>query len=292
MVPARTGVIYGVEWGISSVTGNYAWGTPYVEYDRAELQLNGVSAAPGMPAGDVVVDAICVDFAHARLIFSTEHIAGRDELFVSQRSLPGQMQVAPKVLRDGNGIKVSDQLGLDADSDVDGTCGIDPEQVPGLSKGLGMPLDIPGGGVLDGPLSGGGGGGGLSVDAPLGLSINRTGASESGVITIDISGLGKEGVTPAGIIQVYMTDVSEPSGHLSGPGLQGPSVSTWALVHEGLTEAGGTRYTLSTPAPSGLSGERELALQAVHYKLIPSPSSPLGFVVSSPRASWVVGIGL
>jgi hypothetical protein len=288
MVPAHTGVIYGVEWGIPSGAANYAWSTPFVEYDRAELGLTDVIS--GLLPGDVVVDAICVDVAHKRLIFSTEHIPGRDELFVSQRFVPGQSPVPPKVLKDGNGIKVSSQLGLDPDSDVDGTCGIDPEQLPGLSKGLGMPLDIGGGGgVLDGPLSGGAGGGGLAVGAPLGMSVNRTGGSASGEFTIEVTGLGKAGVGPDGILQVFVSDVTDLLSS-SGPIPHAPA--SWTLLHEGLTPAGQGQVTVSVPAPAGVASQRSLALQAVHYRFVPDLNSPLGFGISSPRTSWTIGIDL
>jgi hypothetical protein len=291
MVPANTETIYGIDW-LPTAPGSpttHAWGVPYIEYSPQELELDAAQD----PAVHEI-DAIGVDNAHQRLIFSTKRIPGesRNQLFVSQRekywveTQTGgywivQTPVPPLPLRDGNGILVTEQVGAIETDDVNGTCGFDPEMLNGRpSKGVGIAIDTSAGGndleTPVGPHTTVGG-------APLGLSLTRTVTPTRDEIVVTTSGLAKGSSGFGGRLLVYYKDINPVPGFSA----------QWFLANQSVVSPGQKTSTFVIPGPSVSLG-LDVGLQAVFvpYSLVVPGTGWGGFLTPSPRLSWVSTLAL
>ena len=279
--PANTETIYRLEW-LQQPPGSpvsHAWGEPMIEYGPQELELDQTT--------EVIeeIDAICVDEPHQRLVFSTRRIdtINRNQLHVSQRNgyissqgvWIGQVVVPPRPLRDGNGILVTEQVGALENDDVTGTCGVDPEFLPGASKGVGLAIDTsPGGFELEtpvGPFTSLGG-------SPLGVSITRATTPGLDEIIVSVTGLDSGDAGYGGRLLVYYKKIA------SGTGLSSP----WLQLSQTLAPPGLKTSTMSIPGPGELG--MEIGIQAVYFPYYLGSFN--SFIKPSPRMSWVSTLAL
>lgn len=240
-VPADTATIYVTRWAPDGA-GVFGWSQPEVYCSAAQLGLS--------PETDRI-DAIAVHAEQSRVIFSTQPFPGRNQLLVYQLGQAGP----PQVVKAANGLEVTVHLGLTESSDVDGTCGIDPEQVYSYSGSVGIPelsYVAPG-------------------EEPLGISLARAQPGHAGADLIHVHVTGAEAGGGAGILALCATDRQSA---LAGSPLTSGS---WLL-------AGTQPYLPSQQEASwvfpGPSVSAVLDLAVVAYLMRPDLLTPM-------RSSWV-----
>lgn len=227
-VPADAGTIYSLYWTTQGANPTPAWSpTPTVYRDRTTLEL----------ASGEWVDALAVSQNSGQIIFSTPPSPSHGQLMVHRQ----QWTTPPVELRGNDGTKVTDHLGLGG-SDVDGTCGIDPESTSALNAAIGTPE--------------------FNFDPnsnPLGISVIRTKQGSVGMDMAHIHVTGMTEASPGSICTLYIY-----AGSLSESPGNGPSTAPGDWLSLGTKSAGmGTDDPLwSFPTPVG-SGEIALAAMFV-----------------------------
>jgi len=242
LVPADSATIYVARWDIGP--SGYEWKQPEVYRSAAELDLSDDTDQ---------IDAIAVCQQTGRVIFSTEPVPGRNQLLVYQ---PGQVE-PPQAVKAANGVEVTVHLGLTESSDVDGTCGIDPEQVYSYSGALGIP-------ELSWVAPG---------EEPLGISLARAQPGHVGadLIHVHVTGALEDGVT--GILALCVTE--KQIALLGSPF----TTSGWLLAGTQPYAPGQLEASWTFPGPS-VSVPLEAALVACLLKQTDDGVGPA-------RSSWV-----
>jgi hypothetical protein len=242
LVPADPATIYVSYWGPGA--SGFGWSQPQVYCSAAQLCLS--------PATDQI-DAIAVHAAQDRVIFSTQPAPGRNQLLVYQTSQAGP----PQTLKAANGGKVTVHLGLTESSDVDGTCGIDPEQGYSYSGVLGIPelCYVPAG------------------EEPLGISLARVQAGHAGADLVHVHVTGALDGGGTGLLALCAADKQTA---LVGSPL---TASGWLLAGTQPYAPGQEEASWTFPGPS-VSVSLDAALVAYLLKQTDDGAAPA-------RSSWV-----
>ncbi len=168
-VAANAATIYACEWRLSA--GSWSWSQPSVYRSPAVLGLD--------PAFDQI-DALGVSTPQDAVIFSTQLVPGRNQLQVLQPT-----QSAPKALKAQNGMTITQHLGLTEDTDVDGTCGIDPVVALCGGRTVSIPTTPVG-------------------ETPLGISVVRGQPGFKGADSIHVQVTGLDLAHPDDILLLYV----------------------------------------------------------------------------------------
>lgn len=259
-IPAAnlSSTIYECRWDDSN--GSFEWTQPQVYRTAQDL---------GIDEADTI-DAIAVDFVNSRVIYSTQPVPGRDQLLVHQLGMtpgplvPGGTPPPYITLRDENGLTFSSQLGLGTGSDVDGSCGIDPENVANFSGAVGIPK------LGYTPLG----------TEPMGISLSRARAGLTGVdmMHLHITGTSSPGAV-ASTLYVFITPHSKAL--LGGPLL---TPGNWTPLITKDIAAGVEDVSFEFPAVN-LGYELGVAAYSVHH--FPPDDRT---TAASIRGSWVSSI--
>jgi len=172
-VPADSATIYECEW--TPVVGGWAWSQPEIYRTPAQLGLD--------PETDQI-DALTVSALQGAVIFSTQPVPGRNQLLVLQST-----QLGVETLKASNGMTVTQHLGLTEDSDVDGTCGIDPKIAQGAGGAVGIAKTT------------------IAAGPPLGISVARTQAGFEGADEIHVQVTGLE-ASSKNLVMLYVMDAA------------------------------------------------------------------------------------
>jgi hypothetical protein len=214
-VPAEAGTVYRMLW-LDPGTGD-AWSQPEVYRSKKKL-------FPGEEEREEnLIDALAVDHDTNTVVFSTQPRPGWSQILVHDDTWTGP----PLELLTETGTPFVTHLGLGG-SDVDGTCGVDPEASFAVGGVLGIPKAChaaPG-------------------EEPLGISLVRAQPGASGASSLHVHVTGAGDLAVPAIFALYATDAE--TGEAASP----LETGAWLLLASTPVGPGATETSWTFPAPS------------------------------------------